>query len=88
MFGEGPAAAQVAATFSTPTEPDSRDLRKPDVQRPRISGVLRVNTSYGISAHDGCKKLTARDTTVAQNTEASGEKPHSMKAMIAISDRK
>ncbi len=29
-----------------------------------------------------------KDTTVAQNTESSGEKPSSMKAMIETSERK
>ena len=35
-----------------------------------------------------CRKLLTNATMVAQNTETAGEKPITMKKMIATSDRK
>ena len=34
------------------------------------------------------RKLVTNDTTVAQNTDSTGEKPNSMKTTIETSDRK
>ena len=34
------------------------------------------------------RKLVKKDTTVAQNTDSTGEKPHIMKNTIEISERK
>ena len=51
---------------------------------------LPVSTSYEISAVSRRRKLVARETTVAQNTDSSGEKLNGgiMKTMIVTSDRK
>src|SRR5688572_6886880 len=79
-----PAPAQVAATFSTDIDPPFKALIKPELKKPR---PVRKN-SYGMSAVSRRRKLVANATTVAQNTESSGEKPSSMKAMIETSERK
>src|SRR5687768_17899361 len=53
----------------------------PISRTPRTTGVLPVNRSYGMSEVSRRSRLVAPDTMVAQNTDSSGEKPHSMKAM-------
>src|SRR3954467_11066320 len=73
-----PAPAQVAATFSTPSEPPERALISPEFHTHLTTGALPVSTSYGISALSRRRKLVSAETTVAQNTERTGEKPHSM----------
>src|SRR5689334_1893817 len=83
-----PAPAQVAATFSTPREPPSSAFTRPEFHRPRPTGALPVSTSYEISAESRRRKLVSADTTVAQNTDSTGEKPHSMKTTMEMSDRK
>src|SRR6266850_5510567 len=83
-----PAPAQVAATFSTPSGPPESALMKPEFHRPRMTGALPLNTSQEMSAVSGRRKLVTADTTVAQNTAITGEKPHSMKATIETSERK
>ena len=67
-----PAAAHVAATLSICAEPS-------------LSAVSTLRQPHRRIAS---QKLTAKVTTVAQNTESTGEKPNSMNATIAISDRK
>jgi hypothetical protein len=44
--------------------------------------------SYEKSAVSLRRKLVSSATTVAQNTESTGEKPHIMKTTIDTSDRK
>src|SRR5213075_424492 len=83
-----PAPAHVAATFSTPSEPPESALIRPEFQKPLMIGARPVNTSYGIRAVSRRRKLVMAETTVAQNTDSTGEKPHSMKTTIEISDRK
>ena len=41
-----------------------------------------------MSAVSRRRKLVTNETTVAQNTESTGENPHIMNATIEISDRK
>src|SRR5687768_6811368 len=79
-----PAPAQVAATFSTDIEPPCRALMNPESVRFLQNGFLS-NRNSAVSHR---RKLVTKATTVAQNTDSSGEKPISMKAMIEISDRK
>src|SRR4051812_38749241 len=67
-----PAAAQVAATVSTPVVPAS-------IAETRRFGPMAVSRR---------KKLTRNAVTVAQNTLTDGEKPMIMKTTIETSDRK
>src|SRR3954462_7183504 len=67
-----PAAAQVAATVSTPGVPAS------------IAEIKR----FGPIAVSRRKKLTRNAVTVAQNTLTVGEKPMIMKTTIDTSDMK
>ncbi len=67
-----PAAAQVAATLSACFDPSAS----------------AATSFFGHIAVSRVKKLTANAVTVAQNTDISGEKPYTMKPMIATSDRK
>src|SRR4051812_39643990 len=83
-----PAPAQVAATFSTPSEPPDKALISPDSHMPFVIGTFLSNNSYGMSDVSRRRKLVAAETTVAQNTDSTGEKPHSMKTTIDTSDRK
>src|SRR6185369_2570732 len=83
-----PAPAQVAATLSMPIEPPSIALTNGDVKSRRATEPPALNRSYGISAVSRRRKLAANDTTVAQNTDSTGEKPHIMKNTIDTSDRK
>ena len=83
-----PAPAQVAATLSTPIEPPSIALTKGDLKICARIGPLPRNRSYEKSAVSRRRKLVTNDTTVAQNTDSTGEKPHIMNATIEISDRK
>ena len=69
---KGVLIVQVAATFSACFEPS-------DSAAISLRGHIAVSRS---------KKLTTNATTVAQNTDISGEKPQTMKPMIATSDRK
>src|SRR5690349_10761419 len=82
-----PAPAQVAATFSTPTEPPSIAFTKPEPPSLRQKPPPE-NRSQGSSAVSRRRKLVASDTTVAQNTDITGEKPMSMKTTMETSDRK
>ena len=41
-----------------------------------------------MSAVSGRRKLVAAETTVAQNTDSTGEYPHSMKTTIEMRERK
>src|SRR4051812_11484094 len=83
-----PAPAQVAPTLSMPIEPPCIALMKPESRnlRHRDPGALKM--SYGISVVSLRRKLVMNETTVAQNTDSTGEKPHSMKKMIETSERK
>src|SRR3954469_19068958 len=83
-----PAPAQVAATFSTPSEPPESALIRPEFHSPRTIGALPVSTSYGMRALSRRRKLVSAETTVAQNTDSTGEKPHNMKITIEMSERK
>ena len=83
-----PAPAQVAATFKTPTEPPSMAFIKGDFKSNDQNDPLPWNKSYEIKAQSRRKKLLKNDTTVAQKTESTGEKPHIMKKMIETSDKK
>src|SRR3990172_6885029 len=83
-----PAPAQVAATLSTPVEPASTTLKKGDGKICLAIGPRPRNRSYENSAQSRCRKLVRNDTTVAQNTDSTGEKPYSMKITIDTSDRK
>src|SRR5512139_690428 len=83
-----PAPAQVAATLSTEREPPSSALTSPEPAMPRQKEALPRSTSYEMSAQSRCRKLVTAATSVAQNTDSSGEKPISMKATIENSDRK
>src|SRR6267142_7259994 len=83
-----PAPAQVAATLSTAREPPSSALISPEPVMPRQMGIFPWKKSYEMSAQSRCRKLVTKDTTVAQNTDSSGEKPSNMKATIETSDRK
>src|SRR6266850_870862 len=62
-----PAPAQVAATFSTPSEPPARAFTSPEFHRPRAMGPFLLKTSYGMSAVSGLRKLVTAETSVAQN---------------------
>src|SRR5262249_49125657 len=81
-----PAPAQVAATFSTASEPPSSALRKPEFQT-LLRGACLSKRSSAVPRR---RKLVANETTVAQNTDSSGEKLNGgiMKAMMVTSDRK
>ena len=83
-----PAPAQVAPTLSMPSAPPSIALAKPDCSRCCFTEPLPRNRSQGISAVSRRSMLVASATTVAQNTESTGEKPQSMKATIETSERK
>src|SRR4051812_30062151 len=83
-----PAPAQVAPTLSMPIEPPSSALMKPVPRNLRQSEPGARKKSRGMSAVSARRKLVTIDTTEAQNTDSTGEKPHSMKATIEISDRK
>src|SRR5574337_837890 len=83
-----PAPAQVAATLSTPSEPFCIACEKPEPSSVRRQVPGRRNSSYGTSVVSPRRKLVANDTTVAQNTDSTGEKPQSMKTTIDTSDRK
>src|SRR5215212_1230030 len=83
-----PAPAQVAATFSTPSEPPASAFTRPEFHNPLMIGARPMSTSYGMSEVSRRRKLVRAETTVAQNTERTGEKPHSMKTTMDMSDRK
>src|SRR5215212_70526 len=83
-----PAPAQVAATLSTPSEPPSSDLTRPEPQRLRTIGIRPLRRSYGMSEVSRRKRLVKADTMVAQNTAMTGENPHSMNATMETSERK
>src|SRR5438477_11638818 len=83
-----PAPAQVAATFSTPSEPPASAFTSPESHRPRPTGIFLLKTWYGMSAVSGLRKLVTAETSVAKNTAITGEKPHSMNTTIDTSDRK
>src|SRR6476646_6354371 len=83
-----PAPADVAATFRTPMVPPSSAFTRPEVHSLGRMGPRPRNTSHGISEHSGRSKLVKADTTVAQKTDSTGEKPHIMKKTMEISDRK
>src|SRR5438067_7276053 len=83
-----PAPAQVAATFSTPSEPPDSAFTSPEFHRPRPIFSLPVKTSQGMSAVSRRRKLVTAETTVAQNTDSTGENPHRMKTTIETSERK
>src|SRR5437667_1843673 len=83
-----PAPAQVAATFSTPSEPPASAFTSPESHRPRATGTFLLKTWYGMSAVSALRKLVTAETSVAQNTAITGEKPHSMNTTIDTSDRK
>src|SRR5690349_19663732 len=83
-----PAPAQVAATLSTPSEPPASAFTSPEFHNPPTNGARAVKTSYGMRADSRRRKLVSAETTVAQNTESTGEKPHSMKTTMEMSDRK
>src|SRR5207245_2628630 len=68
-----PAPAQVAATFSTPSEPPASAFTSPEPHRPRATGSFLLKTSYGISAVSALRKLVTAETSVAQNTAITGE---------------
>src|SRR4051812_42491855 len=83
-----PAPAHVAPTLSMPIEPPSIALMKPELRNLRHNDPGAERMSYGISVVSRRRKLVTNETTVAQNTDSTGEKPHSMKMTIEISDRK
>src|SRR5256885_14420688 len=83
-----PAPAQVDATFSTPSEPPASAFTNPEFHTPRPIGSLPLNTSQEMSAVSGRRKLVSADTTVAQNTDSTGEYPHSMNTTIEMRERK
>ncbi len=68
-----PAEAQVMATVSTPIDPPSSDLTNPDLQKPFIHGMRPRNQSYETSAVSLWKNDSTNVTTVAQNTDSTGE---------------
>src|SRR3979490_2914869 len=83
-----PAPAQGAATFSTPSAPPATALPSPEFHGPRARGTFLLRTPYGMSAVSGLRKLVTAETSVAQNTAITGEKPHTMNTTIDTSDRK
>src|SRR5712692_2598211 len=83
-----PAPAQVVATLSTPVEPASSALKNFDPKIPFTRGSRPRNRSYENKAQSRCKKLVAKENTVAQNTDSTGEYPMSMNTTIDTSDRK
>jgi hypothetical protein len=83
-----PAPAHVAATFSTERAPPSSAFTSPEFANPRRKGSRPRSKPYESSAESRCRKLVAKATTVAQNTESSGEKPNSMKITMEKSERK
>ena len=85
-----PAAAQVAPTLSMPTEPASSafvSFERSSMSCHQPDGRC-TNAARSSSAQSRLRKLVKNATTVAQNTAPIGEKPSSMKTMIATSDRK
>src|SRR4051812_31016141 len=82
-----PAPAQVAATFRTPIDPPSMALMNPEPQN-FFNRPGPRKESYEIRAVSRRRKLVKNETTVAQNTDSTGEKPHSMKKTMETSDRK
>src|SRR3979490_2851819 len=83
-----PAPAQGAATFSTPSAPPATALPSPEFHGPRARGTFLLRTPYGMSAVSALRKLVTAETSVAQNTAITGEKPHSMIPTIYTRDRK
>ena len=83
-----PAPAQVAATLSTPIEPPSIALTSGERSRPSTKDFFPAKKSYETSAVSRRRKLVTNDTTVAQNTDNTGENPHIMNATMETSDRK
>ena len=85
-----PAAAQVAATLSMLTEPASSAFISFERRStsPTHPGGRRLNSERSSSALSWFRKLISTATTVAQNTDAIGEKPSSRNTMIATSDMK
>src|SRR3954467_7834436 len=67
-----PADAQVAATFSTPSEPPSSAFTSPEFQNPFSHGSRPWNHSYGMSAESRWKKEKRNVATVAKNTDITG----------------
>src|SRR6476661_6417897 len=82
-----PAPAQVAPTLSTPTEPPSSAFTSLDWPRPRNTPFSLISESESRAVSER-RKLVKSDTTVAQKTDRTGEKPHIMNRTIEISDRK
>ncbi len=83
-----PAPAQVVPTLSMPTEPPSSARTSFEPIRPRHRPCGARNRSRGSSAQSARRKLVSTASTVAQNTDSTGEKPSSMNAMIDTSDTK
>src|SRR5207253_99482 len=68
-----PAPAHVAATLRTLSEPPESAFITPEFHRPRPIGCLPVKTSHETSAVSRRRKLVSAETTVAQNTDSTGE---------------
>ncbi|MNC94379.1 hypothetical protein D3C83_112180 [compost metagenome] len=74
--------------MSTLTEPLSSAFTRPDPHSPRTQGKRPRNQSYGTIAVSRWKNESTAVTTVAQNTEYTGEKPISMKPTMETSETK
>ena len=83
-----PAPAQVAAMASTPVEPDASALVKLDLYKPDRIGSLPLNQAQGMMAVSSRNILENADTTVAQKTDITGEKPIIMKTTIEMREKK
>jgi hypothetical protein len=85
-----PAAAQVAATFNTPSDPASRawailEWRRTCQIHP---GGRRANRDRSSSALSRLRKLTRNAATVAQNAAAIGVQPSRRKTTMASREKK
>ena len=83
-----PAPAQVAAIAKTPVEPAANDLVRLELYRPDRIGILPLNQAYGMIAVSSRNMLVKAETTVAANTDNTGEKPISMKTTMEMSEKK
>ena len=73
---------------STPVEPDASALVRLELYKPLKIGSLPLNQAQGMMAVSSRNMLENADTTVAQNTDMTGEKPNIMKTTIEISEKK
>ena len=83
-----PAPAQVAAIANTPVDPEESALVRFELYSPEKIGSLPLNQAHGMMAVSSRNILEKADTTVAQNTDITGEKPNIMNTTMEIREKK